>query len=158
MCSFNGVNPVARTNVAPEINPPVEPVLYGFAYSRPCEPGLPPTFVIAGAGELPEGILSRNAIIRVGDISPEAMVEKSDFVLDLMESRLMGLEVNWSAVTAVDLYTIHSLDRLLPDMVLQRIGPAGVHGVRWFFSRPPIVGIEFEMDVRGVRSELRIEY
>src|SRR5689334_7459578 len=31
----NGVNPVARTNVAPEILPPDEPVLYGFSYTRP---------------------------------------------------------------------------------------------------------------------------
>src|SRR4051794_9061859 len=53
----DGVNPVARTNVAPGVAPPTEPVLYGFSYSRPCEPSLPPTFVIAGAGELPEGVL-----------------------------------------------------------------------------------------------------
>src|SRR5271155_4680043 len=46
-----GVNPVARTNIAPEVDPPDEPLLYGFSYSRPCEPDLPPTFVVAGAGE-----------------------------------------------------------------------------------------------------------
>jgi hypothetical protein len=152
-----GVNPVARTNIAPEVDPPDEPVLYGFSYSRPCEPDLPPTFVVAGAGELPEGILSHEAIVRVGDTSPEAMVEKGSFVLDLMETRLNGLGARWSEVTAVDLYTIHSLDHLLPEVVMKRIGPAGVHGVRWLFSRPPIIAIEFEMDVRSVRSELRIE-
>ncbi len=113
--------------------------------------------MVAGAGELPEGILSHEAIVRVGDTSPEAMVEKASFVLDLMESRLNGLGAQWSEVTAVDLYTVHSLDRLLPEVVMKRISPAGAHGVRWFFSRPPIVAIEFEMDVRGVRSELRIE-
>ena len=32
----DGVNPVARTNVAPEVDPPSEPVLYGFSYARPC--------------------------------------------------------------------------------------------------------------------------
>ena len=57
-----GVNPVARTNVAPEADPPGEPVLYGFSYSRPCDPSLPPTFVVAGAGELPEGVLTTEAI------------------------------------------------------------------------------------------------
>ena len=62
----DGVNPVARTNVAPEVNPPAEPVLYGFSFSRPCDPALPPTFVVAGAGELPEGILKHDAIVRVG--------------------------------------------------------------------------------------------
>ena len=112
---------------------------------------------VAGAGELPEGILSHETIIRVGDTSPEAMVEKASFVLDLMETRLNGLGARWSEVTAVDLYTVHSLDHLLPEVIMKWIGPAGAHGVRWLYSRPPIVAIEFEMDLRGVRSELRIE-
>src|ERR1041385_832709 len=62
-----GVNPVARTNVAPEVDPPGEPVLYGFSYARPCDPVLPPTFVVAGAGELPEGVLAAEGIVRAGD-------------------------------------------------------------------------------------------
>src|SRR5271170_2729137 len=28
----DGINPVARTNVAAEVDPPAEPVLYGFSY------------------------------------------------------------------------------------------------------------------------------
>ena len=36
-----GVNPVARTNIAPEVDPPTEPVLYGFSYSRPSDSSLP---------------------------------------------------------------------------------------------------------------------
>jgi len=153
----DGINPVARTNVAPESSLPTGPVLYGFSYSRSCNLGLPPTFVVAGAGELPEGVLAHDAIIRVGDISTKAMAEKASFVLDLMENRLKGLGADWSQVTAVDLYTVHSLDRLLPELILKSVGSAATHGVRWFFSRPPIEQIEFEMDVRGVRSELRIE-
>jgi hypothetical protein len=153
----DGINPVARTNVAPESSSPTAPVLYGFSYSRSCTLGLPPTFVVAGAGELPEGVLADDAIIRVGDISTEAMAEKASFVLALMENRLKGFGADWSQVTAVDLYTVHSLDRLLPEVILKRVGSAANHGVRWFFSRPPIEQIEFEMDVRGVRSELRIE-
>ena len=41
-----GVNPIARTNVAPVINPPAEPVLYGFSFTRPCSAELPSTFVV----------------------------------------------------------------------------------------------------------------
>src|SRR5262249_41314280 len=67
----HGVNPVARTNVAPVVDPPVEPVLYGFSFTRPCAPSLPPTFVVAGAGELPEGLLAAEAIVRSCDTSPE---------------------------------------------------------------------------------------
>src|SRR3984885_15834541 len=32
---FDGMNPVARTNIAPEVNPPGEPSLYGFSYTVP---------------------------------------------------------------------------------------------------------------------------
>ena len=152
----DGINPVARTNVAPEVDAPSEPVLLGFSYTRLCDPSLPPTFVVSGAGELPEGVLAHEAIIRVGDTSPEAMTQKASFVLDLMEARLHGLGADWSEVTAVDIYTIHALERILPNVILKRIGSAAALGVRWFFSRPPIVGIEFEMDLRGIRTEDRL--
>ena len=59
-------------------------------------------------------------------------------------------------VTAADVYTIHSLDKLVPDLLLKRLGPAAIHGIRWFHTRPPIVAIEFEMDLRRVRMELRL--
>jgi hypothetical protein len=152
-----GVNPVARTNVAPEVDPPGEPVLYGFSYSRPCDPSLPPTFVVAGAGELPEGILAADGIIRAGDATPGGIAAKAEFVMGLMERRLRGLCADWPQVTAIDIYTIHPIDHLLPQVILGSSGPASIHGVRWYFSRPPIVGIEYEMDLRGVRTELRID-
>ena len=152
----DGVNPVARTNVAPEQHPPAEPVLFGFSYSRPCTHAPSATFVVAGAGELPEGTLEHASIVRGGDTTPGAMAEKASFVMDLMENRLKGLGANWSQVTAVDIYTIHSLDHLLPEVIQRRIGTASIHGCRWFYTRPPIVAIEFEMDLRGVRTELRI--
>jgi hypothetical protein len=151
-----GVNPVARTNVAPEVDPPGEPVLYGFSYARPCDPSLPPTFVVAGAGELPEGVLADEGIVRAGETSPEGILAKATFVMGLMEHRLRGLGGGWPAVTAIDIYTIHPIDHLLPQVILGMAGPAATHGVRWFYSRPPIVGIEYEMDLRGVRTELRI--
>ena len=110
--------------------------------------------MVSGAGELPEGVLAHEAIIRVGDTSSEAMIQKASFVLDLMETRLHGLGADWSGVTAVNIYTVHALEKILPDVILKRIGSAGALGVRWFFSRPPIVGIEFEMDLRGDRNEV----
>ena len=76
--------------------------------------------------------------------------------MDLMENRLRGLGGDWPDVTAIDVYTIHPIEPLLPEVILGRAGPAATHGVRWFYSRPPIVGIEYEMDLRGVRTELRI--
>jgi hypothetical protein len=153
----NGINPVPRTNVAPAVNPPAEPVLYGFSYTRPCTDSQPPTFVVAGAGELPEGILARESIVALGDTSPRGIDTKASFVMDLMESRLRGLGADWPLVNAIDIYTIHSLDSILPEIVLNRAGPASAHGTRWHYTRPPITDIEFEMDLRGVRTEVHLD-
>lgn len=153
----NGVNPVARTNVAPIVQPPHEPVLYGFSYTRPSANSLPPTFVVAGAGELPEGILAAESIIARGDISPSGLQKKATFVMDLMEARLFGLGAGWARVNAIDVYTVHSMNELLPQCVLNRAGPAAVHGIRWHLTRPPIEEIEYEMDLRGVRCEMHLE-
>lgn len=152
----DGVNPVARTNVAPEVAPPTEPQLYGFSYTRPLAGPQEPTFVVAGAGELPEGVLAAEGIVARGDVTPAGIASKGRFVMDLMESRLRGLGGDWPLVTAIDIYTIHPLAALLPEVVLERIGAASAHGVRWFYTRPPIVEIEYEMDLRGVRTEIRL--
>lgn len=153
---LDGVNPVARTNVAPVINPPREPALYGFSFTRPRPGNSPPTFVVAGAGELPEGILSREGIVALGDTSPEGLAIKAWFVMDLMETRLRGLGADWPQVSTVNVYTAHSLTPLLPEIILGRIGPANMHGATWHFSRPPIAEIEYEMDVRGTRTDLHV--
>jgi hypothetical protein len=149
----DGINPIARTNVAPAVHPPTEPVLFGFSFSRPCQDNLNKTFVVAGAGELPEGVLSRDQIVSVGDTSASGLEHKARFVMDLMEARLKGLGVDWHKVNTVNVYTVHSLGSLLPSVVLSRLGPASSHGVTWHYSRPPIEEIEYEMDLRGTRTE-----
>jgi hypothetical protein len=152
-----GVNPIARTNVAPVMAPPDEPALYGFSFTRPCPANSPPTAVVAGAGELPEGILAREAIVALGDTTPQGLAVKAKFVMDLMENRQRGLGLSWSTATMANVYTAHSILELLPAVLLGRIGAAAIHGVHWHFSRPPIEEIEFEMDVRSTRTDLRCD-
>lgn len=152
----NDVNPVARTNVVPVVNPPNEPVLYGFSFTRPCATSASATFVVAGAGELPEGVLSREGIVSLGDTTTDGLAMKARFVMDLMEARLRGMEVDWPHVSLANVYTAHSLLPLLPDIILRRMGDAAIHGVRWHYTRPPIEEIEFEMDLRGTQTELRL--
>jgi hypothetical protein len=151
------VNPVARTNVAPESAGPAEPSLYGFSYTRRCRLQQRPTFVVAGAGELPEGILAAEGIVSRGDTSAQGIAVKARFVIELMEARLTGLGAGWPSVTAIDVYTVHPIHHFLHDVILARAGAAAVHGIRWFYSRPPIEEIEFEMDLRGVHTEIRID-
>ena len=152
----DGVNPVARTNVAPEVTPPSEPSLHGFSFTRATRDPWTPTFVVAGAGELPEGVLAAEAIVARGDISATGLAVKARFVMDLMENRLRGLGADWPLVTDIDVYTIHPFDRLLTDLLLTRMRPADGNGIQWHYTRPPIQEIEFEMDLRGIQTELRI--
>jgi hypothetical protein len=146
----DGVNPIARTNVAPAVDPPEEPTVYSFAYTTPSAAG-PRSFIVSGAGELPEGSLDPH------DIVPGPVSDKARFVLSLMESRLHGLAVSWSDVTTTNIYTVHDVNALLAAEILPRIGRAARHGVQWHYARPPILGIEYEMDVRGVQHDRMLE-
>jgi len=153
---FDGLNPVARTNVAPEINPPAEPSLYGFSYTVPSMKAARKTFVVAGAGELPEGSLDPKDVVRRGETTAEAIQEKARFVMGLMEGRLRELRVGWSDVTTSEIYTVHNIRPFLEVELVNRLEQGGAHGLTWHYSRPPIVSIEYEMDLRGCATELVI--
>ena len=148
----DGNNPVARTNVAPEVSPPPEAVLYGFAFTVPAEHDRP-TFVIAGAGDLKEQNLTPAAIIRPGETSAAALHEKATYVMSTMQRRLTGLQLDWHNVTTVNIYTVQTLQPYLAPVILNNMGPAAIHSVHWHYSHPPIAGLAFEMDIRGIRQE-----
>ena len=80
------INPVARSNVCPEIDPPSEPSFHAFSYTVPGGAG---GFVIAGSGEAggAEGPYGPR-IVRLGDTSPDGMRDKAHFVLGAMEQRM----------------------------------------------------------------------
>jgi hypothetical protein len=71
------------------------------------------SFVVSGAGELPEGSASPEDVVRRGETSPNAMAAKARCVLGLREGRLRGLGANCSQVTATDIYTVHDVNALL---------------------------------------------
>lgn len=153
----DGLNPVARTNVVPEVDPPREPLLYGFSYAfshnMPSqEAGR--TFVVAGAGELPEGSLDPHDVVRRGETSPAAIAGKCRYVMGLMTGRLHGLGVDWGDVTSTDVFTVHPIHALLEGEILKPMGNASRHGIIWQFARPPIISIEYEMDLHGSHSEV----
>jgi hypothetical protein len=151
----NDLNPVARTNVAIEVSPVPEPSVFGFCYTAPSD-YKPKTFVVAGAGELRSSKLAGTEIVRRGDTSVAGMREKAAHVIGIMASRLKGMEVPWSAVTATNIYTVFDIASLMKDTILPPLHEAVRHGVRWHFARPPIIEIDYEMDMRGVQKELVI--
>jgi hypothetical protein len=154
---LDGLNPLARTNVSPANNAPEESVLHGFSYVCPGGEKGQPNLIVAGAGELREGRLENERIIRRGETHVEALKAKASYVMDVMEERLQGLGASWDATRRVDVYTIHAVGTLMEDIVVPRLGRTSRHGVNWYPSRPPVVEIEYEMDTRGVGRELFLD-
>jgi hypothetical protein len=147
----DAVNPVARSNVCPEIDPPAAPGFHAFCFTRPA-PGAAPSFVVAGSGEVPEGRTNyRDHVVRPGDTSPDGLRAKAAFVMDEMERRLALLDAGWTSVTGTQLYTVHDPHPFLADLLGAR--GAMAHGLTWHFARPPIAGLDYEMDCRGVMVE-----
>ncbi|WP_428490648.1 2-amino-5-chloromuconate deaminase CnbZ [Rhodopila sp.] len=144
-------NPVARSNVCPEIDPPPEPGFHAFSFVRPST-GAAHSFVVAGSGEAQEGSGPyRDKIIRHGDTSAGAIAEKARYVLDVMQRRMAALDGDWGSTTAVQVYTVHDLYPFLGAEIVAR--GAAHHGLTWHFCRPPVIGLEYEMDCRAVASE-----
>ena len=135
-------NPPARHAVVLRLQ------LYGADESRAAR-----SFVAAGSGEAREGGPSyEGRIIRPGDHSPEAMREKASFVLGAMEQRMAALGFSWADVTATQVYTIFEIHPLLADEFVRRGAMSG--GLAWHFARPPVQGLDFEVDVRGCRPRI----
>ena len=149
---FDGkVNPVARSNVCPEIDPPAEPSFHAFSFTVAASDAAP-SFVIAGSGEAREGGATyRERTVRHGETSPDAMREKARYVLGEMERRLAAFGFGWADTTATQVYTVHDLHPFLADEIV-RPGAAR-SGLTWHFARPPVRGLEYEMDCRGVGRE-----
>lgn len=151
----HGVNPVARSNVCPQIDPPSEPGFHAFSFTT-AAPGAPASFVIAGSGELVEGKANyRDFTVRLGDTSPQGMHEKAKWVLDEMERRMSAFSAGWQQTTAVQLYTVRDVFPFLES----ELGRRGVlrPGLTWHFNRPPVVDLEYEMDCRRVHVERVVE-
>ncbi len=143
-------NPVARSNVAPELDSPEEACFYAFCYAVPAVASAR-SFVVAGSGEWPEGGKFPDDIVAHRDVSPGGLQAKARFVLGKMESRLAGLGASWREVTATQVYTVHDIHTILREDIVPQAGNGG--GLTWHLCRPPIEGLEYEMDVRGVAVE-----
>lgn len=148
-------NPVARTNVCPAYDAPAEPVLYAFSYSVPAPEAKRGSFIIAGGGEARGGAGSfAERTVRSGDTSPEAMREKVRFVLAEMEQRLSALGFSWADALSTQAYTVQDIGAIVGTEIAARGAAAG--GLTWHIARPPVLGLEYEMDVRGAARELLI--
>jgi hypothetical protein len=146
-------NPVARTNVCPAYGKPTEPVLYAFSYTVPASGLRRGGFIVAGGGEVRDGAGSfRDRTVRYGETSAEALREKVRHVVAEMEGRLAALGFSWQDAVSTQAYTVQDIGALIgPEFAARGLAPGGLS---WHFARPPVSGLEFEMDVRGAAREI----
>jgi hypothetical protein len=149
---FDGTtNPVARSNVCPEIDPPGEPSFYAFSFTRPSQNTMP-SFVISGSAEAREGGASYSErTVRYRDLSPDGLREKVRFTVSQMESRLSAFEFGWKDTTAAQAYTVHDFHPAIVEELVRH--GATRSGLTWHFARPPVIDLEYEMDCRRVMRE-----
>ena len=148
-----GVNPVARTNVCPVYERPSQPSLYAFSYTVRTHGSKQGGFIIAGGAEMHEGQgPMQESVVRYREVSATALREKVRFVAASMQERLNVLGFSWRDALSTQAYTVHDIGPLI-SQELAGSGAMG-RGLNWHFARPPIVDLEFEMDVRGACSEI----
>jgi hypothetical protein len=148
-------NPVARSNVCPEIDPPSEPSFHAFSFTRPIQgqrSAATPDFVIAGGAEARGGEGSYpERIVRYRDLSADGLREKVAYTVGEMEDRLAAFGFGWRETTAVQAYTVHDFHPVMAEELVRR--GAARSGLTWHFARPPVIDLEFEMDCRRVTRE-----
>jgi hypothetical protein len=76
---------------------------------------------------------------------------KAVHVLGAMESRLAALDFGWADTTATQVYSVQDIHPFVGDELVRR-GTAKA-GLTWHFCRPPVTGLEYEMDCRAITSE-----
>ena len=148
-------NPVARTNVCPAHAKPTEPVLYAFSYTVPASGLRRGGFIVAGGAEVRSGSGSfAERTVRYRESSPEAMRDKVRHVVSEMETRLSALGFAWHDAVSTQAYTVQNIGALVgPELAARGAMPGGLS---WHFARPPVVDLEFEMDVRGAAREITL--
>ena len=153
-----GVNPVARTNVAPGLDPPTETHLHAFGFTVPDSDSAtrrrdaagPVSFIVSGAGDLHDQADLRPETI-VGGAAPwaESGSARATAVLDEIDQRLSGLGLTWAETDSVAVYSTEAVTTVLEPVVFARLGVAQHRGVQLYLAQPPIAGLLFEMDARG---------
>src|SRR5438093_1456502 len=98
---------------------------------------------LPGDGSRPfcRAVVAEGARVRPGETSPAALREKTADVVRELSARLDAIGQGWHAATHVAVYTTHDALAAVRAELVPLLGPAALDAVRWFFSRPPIVGL-----------------
>jgi hypothetical protein len=153
-CKAGDINPLARSNLAPITEIPREAMFFAFTYTVP-DAGAAGDFLISGKPEIRDSGPPSERIVGGRDVSLKGLQAKARFVMDAMRERVDALGCNWADVTGAQVYTVHDLRPLLESVFAEY--QVSQLGVAWYPAWPPVIGMEFEVDVRSVRTEQVID-
>ncbi|HSS60167.1 MAG TPA: hypothetical protein VLK30_01780 [Candidatus Limnocylindrales bacterium] len=136
--AVDGRQPAARTNVAPEFEPPDQPSLHAFCYAveGASKRG---TFVISGVPEAPG--------------TPGGLAAFWAAIAQTLDERMTALGVKWADATETQFYGTRADHELFGAQGLAFFDELVRPGLRWFFSRPPLDFLKLEIDVRGLARD-----
>ena len=136
----DGRNPLARTNIAPLDRPAdMTQELVGFSHIETlANTDVATTFVVAGAGELVEAKLDSSGIIRRGETTSDALLEKAEFVANVMRQRVEGLGADPHSISRVNVYSAQPIDRAIAETLSRELPAIARVGLNWYPSKPPV--------------------
>ncbi len=111
-------------------------------------------YLISGLPEINFGAPAGERTFGGRDVSLKGLAAKARFVMEGLRSRVDALGCDWGGITASQVYTVHDFRPVLEDLFSElKISQIGV---AWYPGWPPVSDMEFEVDVRRVRTELVI--
>jgi hypothetical protein len=151
----DGSSPLARTNVAPVSGAPSRPAVLAFSYTVD-SPSVGDTFVVSGAAEVPDDATGPQDVVRLGESTADALLEKLRFVVGVVADRVGALGTQWDNGVAVHVYSAHDVVISLVGEVLSEREIIPVHGITWHAAAPPVDLLELEVDVRRYGREITV--
>ena len=110
--------------------------------------------MLAGVPEVASREGGKREVVAAGDVSLEGLRRKNACILEALGGLLREMKLGWSEASAVNLYTVHDLHPLFATDLLPALGAAANRGIRWHYARPPVIGLELEIDGYAARQEL----
>lgn len=151
----DGTSPLARTNVAPLVDAPAEAGVLAFSYTTEADDA-EATFVVSGVAELMRPYRIPADLVRPGETTAEALLDKARSVINVVGAQLEALGVAWGNSASVHLYSGHDIAHAVKRQLLAAVGVNPECGVVWHDTAPPVLGLELEIDVRRYHRELTV--
>jgi hypothetical protein len=152
-CRAGEINAPARSNIAPITEVPEGSSFFAFTYTV-AEANASGDYLISGLPEIRMGVTGSDRTFGGRDVSLKGLMAKARFVMEGLRARVDALGCDWAGITGSQVYTVHDFRPVLEDLFTElRISQIGV---AWYPGWPPVSDMEFEVDVRRVRTELVI--